>query len=562
MSLRTRLMVSFNIAALIALAILAVVALINQDRASAGVRQELRMAVDDTGREQDISFKALQEESSASARAALQAKIAALLRLLSAQAEVGLLTMDTDALDTLCAQVDRDVDVEWAAVLDDQGRVRSGYVSTEITKRLGATSPLTAAQVLARIADIPGIDVVRLPVVQGGKTIGGALVAVAREGIERDIAERAKRLQDISSRNRTAITSLEDRIEKRVSASREATIVGSVVAALFGAVLVLGLSLVIARSLIHQLARIGIALEHLANGDLTHRTEPLRQDEVGAMAVACNHAVESVATSLRSVGEASTGVSTAAQRMAGISDDLTASAATTADQAGVVAVSARDMSAHAGVIAGGIQELAASIADIAKHAHDAAATASRAAQGADHGVVAMQHLSQTGQSIGSIVGLIESIAEQTNLLALNATIEAARAGEAGRGFAVVANEVKELARQTAAATHDIAAKTAEVRSGSEQAAAAVVAVVDLVRTVSDLQNSIASAVEEQAATTRELSGTIAAVATGADSIAGTISAVAAAADRTRTAAEQTRQASTALSGLAGDLGAAISRFRW
>ena len=83
---------------------------------------------------------------------------------------------------------------------------------------------------------------------------------------------------------------------------------------------------------------------------------------------------------------------------------------------------------------------------------------------------------ETGQKIGNVVSLIQDIAEQTNLLALNATIEAARAGEAGKGFAVVANEVKELAKQTAQATGEIAEKVSAIQDDARAAAEEALAI--------------------------------------------------------------------------------------
>ena len=101
-----------------------------------------------------------------------------------------------------------------------------------------------------------------------------------------------------------------------------------------------------------------------------------------------------------------------------------------------------------------------------------------------------------------MVATITDIAEQTNLLALNATIEAARAGEAGKGFAVVANEVKELARATASATGSITQRIAGMQSASINAVKALLDIREIIARISDAQNVIAAAVEEQTATPR------------------------------------------------------------
>jgi methyl-accepting chemotaxis protein len=125
----------------------------------------------------------------------------------------------------------------------------------------------------------------------------------------------------------------------------------------------------------------------------------------------------------------------------------------------------------------------------------------------------MAKLDDSARQIGRVVELINRIAEQTNLLALNATIEAASAGEAGRGFAVVANEVKELARQSAAATEDIRKQVGLIQDNTGASIKSLEEVGKIIEQVSQISSSIAAAVEEQSATTSEIVGTIHGVST-------------------------------------------------
>src|SRR3712207_4671236 len=166
--------------------------------------------------------------------------------------------------------------------------------------------------------------------------------------------------------------------------------------------------------------------------------------------------------------------------------------------------------------------MGASINEIAQNAAEAARVAGTAVQAAEETTRTVSKLGVSSQEIGEVVKTITSIAEQTNLLALNATIEAARAGEAGKGFAVVANEVKELAQETAKATEDIARRVDAIQADTAGATTAISGIAGIISQINDFQLTIASAVEEQGATTAEMNRSVSEAATGSGEIAGSI----------------------------------------
>jgi hypothetical protein len=178
--------------------------------------------------------------------------------------------------------------------------------------------------------------------------------------------------------------------------------------------------------------------------------------------------------------------------------------------------------------------------------------------------IANDTVAQLGQSsaeIGQVIKVITSIAEQTNLLALNATIEAARAGEAGKGFAVVANEVKELAKQTANATEDIGGRIIAIQADTKGAVAAIGKVSEVINRIDDISATIATAVEEQSATTNEMTRNASEAANGAGEISVSIGGVAHAAEGTLSRAQDSEKAAQELASIATQLGMLMQQFK-
>lgn len=249
-----------------------------------------------------------------------------------------------------------------------------------------------------------------------------------------------------------------------------------------------------------------------------------------------------------------------AQLLASASAELTATAtelsnnaSATSNESQNAAAAAEEVAAGVQTVATNIEEMVASIKEIGRSTHESDQMAKQTKEKAHQSNEIITKLGASSKEIGEVVKVIHSIAQQTNLLALNATIEAARAGEAGRGFAVVANEVKELAKQTAKATDDIAQRIGAIQQDTQHAVGAIGEISEAVEKLNSLSTVVATAIEEQTATTNEISRVVVESKKGVEAIAGTVKNVSVAATASSASSGQTLGAAKDLSQLAEKL---------
>ncbi len=316
----------------------------------------------------------------------------------------------------------------------------------------------------------------------------------------------------------------------------------------------------VTRSLARPLDRIREVAEGIGAGDLTRRTGLVGSGEMGRTGAALDQAAAQLHAVVTAVVGSADAVAASSQQLSASTGQISASAEETSLQSGLVSSAADEVSRSVATVAAGAEQMSASIREIAQNADEAARVAAEAVTEAEATNVTITKLGVSSKEIGDVIKVITSIAEQTNLLALNATIEAARAGEAGKGFAVVANEVKELAQETARATEDIARRVEAIQADTGGAVAAIGRIGTVIGQINDYQLTIASAVEEQTATTKEMSRSVAEAAGGTTEIAANISGVSTAAESTTQALGQTRVAVDELSRMAADLRTTVHGF--
>jgi methyl-accepting chemotaxis protein len=226
---------------------------------------------------------------------------------------------------------------------------------------------------------------------------------------------------------------------------------------------------------------------------------------------------------------------------------------------GSVSESVERVQANVSAIATATEEMSSTVADIARNSVKANDVTSQAVRSAETASGRVELLGKAAHDISKVIETIVEIAEQTKLLALNATIEAARAGEAGKGFAVVASEVKELAKQTHGATADIRAKIEAIQVATKETISEISRISGVIHDINDIVSSIATAVEEQSITTKDVARNISLAASQLKNVTSDASDAAKMSTTVASAISSILQSITEIRGFSGGINDDVAR---
>lgn len=362
-----------------------------------------------------------------------------------------------------------------------------------------------------------------LKTLKGMEAITGEMLA-GNDGVDEYIFNDVAKIAGFAPIPRmqwtVALTQDEDEFLQSTRTTTNLILLVAAIAVVLVIILVYFASLGITRPINNAVAGLKDIAE--GEGDLTMRLKVDSKDEVGEMAKWFNIFIDKLQGIIQQISDNAVNVGASSTQLTQISQNLLANAEDTSHRANNVATASEEMSANlnnvaaameqsstnTNMVASAAEEMSSTINEIAENAEKARSISSDAVHQASNASLTMDELGKAADKISKVTEAITEISEQTNLLALNATIEAARAGEAGKGFAVVANEIKELAKQTAAATLDIKTLIDDVQRTTKTTGGEIDQISRIISGVNDIVSTIATAVEEQTAATREIANNI------------------------------------------------------
>ena len=398
------------------------------------------------------------------------------------------------------------------------------------------------------------------------------LIPAVKKGIADDefYSSIDDKLDELGDKNAALINKLVETIQKEVDKSTQAMATAARRANIFimsmfliGLILCIAITIIITSNLMKSLGAEPVYLEDIAKrisqGDFSVELDQAQDSKgiYGAVAIM----VSSLKNLISGIHKAVQGLSNESEKLSGESKELAASASQTDSQAKAMNEYTTDVAANVQNVVLAMEEMTSAVAEISQHTNDTKFAAEEASDEAARAREVLNRLLDASSKIGEVSKLIGSIAEQTNLLALNATIEAARAGEAGKGFAVVANEVKELAKQTSDSVNEIDEIVRNIQGGADEANKAVEKIVETIQKVADFSDSVAAAVEEQTATTNEVSHNLQSTSEEIGELEQMSKNIVKAGGRTAKSAEKVALSATNLQNLSTELKEAVSGFR-
>ncbi len=327
----------------------------------------------------------------------------------------------------------------------------------------------------------------------------------------------------------------------------------------------------------------------MAQGDLTQKISVTQNDEIGTLVQSMNEMSVNLQAMFQDIIQSSQTLTSSSAELLSVSEEITQNSEQTTEKSNIVAAAAEEMSTNMSSVASATEEtstniqmvvaasdeMASSILEIAGNTTKGSDITQKAVSQAKDVSGKVNELGIAAQEINKVTEAIAEISEQTNLLALNATIEAARAGEAGKGFAVVASEIKMLAQQTAEATTEINSKISGVQNTTAESVSAIESIVSVINEINEVVTTVATAIEEQSVTTKEISNNVGQAGSGiqeinesinqisgvTDEVTSDMAAVSQASDETNVGSRQVNESALKLSKVAEDLNSMINRFK-